>query len=180
MRGKLANKKHEERQKMIEIYPNLFVGTQDDYERTVKSQPGWWVVHACKEPYHRQLLGYTGRGAPKEHPEYLLARRDKRLFLNLVDVEDPAYVAKEIIDAALGFISEGLKSGGKVLVHCNLGESRGPSIGLLYLAAHTDKLPKTGLSDAEIAFLKIYPMYSPKRGIREFLRMNWGRYVNIL
>jgi len=162
---------------MIEVYPNLYIGTQDDYERIVKLQSGWWIVHACKEPYHRQLLGYTGRGAPKGHPEYLLARRDKRLFLNLVDVENPAYVAKEIIDAAMSFIAEGLKSDEKVLVHCNLGESRGPSIGLLYLAAYSDVLPKTSLCDAEIDFLKIYPMYAPKRGIREFLRMNWGEYI---
>lgn len=164
---------------MIEVYPNLFIGAEDDYERTVKFQSEWSIVHACKEPYHRQLLGYTGRGAPKEHPEYLKARRGNRLFLNLVDVDDPAYIAKEIIDAAMSFISEGLNSGGKVLVHCNLGESRGPSIGLLYLAAHTELLPKTSLDNAEIAFHKIYPMYSPKQGIREFLRMNWGKYVNI-
>lgn len=162
---------------MIEIYPNLFVGAENDYERTIKFQPGWWIVHACKEPYHRQLLGYTGRGAPKEHPEYLLARREKRLFLNLVDVEDPTYVAKEIMDSAMIFIAEGLKAGEKVLVHCNLGESRGPSIGLLYLAAYTDRLPKQSLNDAEIEFAKIYPMYAPKRGIREFLRMNWYKYV---
>ena len=111
---------------MIEIYQNLFVGTQDDYERVVQFEPGWWVVHACKEPYHRQLLGYSGRGAPKNHPEYLLARRGKRLYLNLVDVEYPSFVSKEIMDTAMSFIDEGLKSGEKVLVHCNLGESRGP------------------------------------------------------
>ncbi len=162
---------------MIEIYPNLFVGTQDDYEQNVKFQTGWWVVHACKEPYHRQLLGYKGRGAPKEHPEYLLARREKRLFLNLVDVEDPAYVEKKIMDVAMNFITEGLKSGEKMLVHCNLGESRGPSLGLLYLVAYTDILPKTSLSDAEIEFIKIYPMYAPQKGMREFLRMNWVRYI---
>ena len=162
---------------MIEVYTNLFVGTQEDYEMNVKFQSGWYIVHACKEPYHRQLLGYTGRGAPKGHSEYLLARRDKRLYLNLVDVEDPAYVAKEIIDAAMEFINEGLKSDDKVLVHCNQGESRGPSIGLLYLAAYTDKLPKTTLENAEVEFMKIYPNYMPKRGIREFLRMNWGNYV---
>ncbi|HDQ00168.1 MAG TPA: hypothetical protein ENN22_13440 [bacterium] len=109
---------------MIEICPNLFVGDQDDYEQNVKYQSGWRVVHACKEPYHRQLLGYKTRGAPKDHPEYLLVTRGKRLYLNLVDVEDPAYVAKEIMDNALSFIDEALKGGDKVLVHCIQGESR--------------------------------------------------------
>ena len=97
---------------MIGVFPNLFVGTQQDYELNVKSQPGWMVVHACKEPYHRQELGYTSQGAPKNHPEYLIARRGNRLILNLVDAPDPRYIPKEIIDAnpahpALGcFISQ--------------------------------------------------------------------------
>lgn len=162
---------------MIEILPRLFVGTEVDYAARVQHETGWWVVHACKEPYHRQLLGYSGRGAPKGHPEYLLARRDKRLFLNLVDVDDPNYVAKEIIDAALAFIGEGLKSGERVLVHCNLGESRSPSIGLLYLAARARALPSTSLVEAETQYRAIYPQYNPKAGMRGFLLKNWTDYV---
>lgn len=46
---------------MIEVYPKLFVGNQQDYDLTVKTQADWRVVHACKEPYHRQALGYGGR-----------------------------------------------------------------------------------------------------------------------
>jgi len=158
---------------MIEIYPNLFVGADSDFEDFVKFKSDWWVIHACKYPYHRDLLGYKSRGAPKNHPEYLLARRENRLFLNLIDVEDPAFVSEKIIDTAMSFISEALQVGDKILVHCNLGGSRGPSIGLLYLATNTDVLPKTSLHDAEMEFLKIYPKYAPKRGIREFVRINW-------
>lgn len=163
---------------MIEILPRLFVGTEGDYAARVQHETGWWVVHACKEPYHRQLLGYTGQGAPKTHPEYLHARRDKRLFLNLVDVPDPNYVAKEIIDTALAFIGQGLKSGERVLVHCNQGESRSPSIGLLYLAARAGALPVTSLIEAEAQYRTIYPPYNPKAGIRGFLLKHWAEYMN--
>ena len=52
---------------MKEIYPNLHIGSQDDYENIVKQQDGWFIIHACKEPYHRQALGYSGQGAPKTH-----------------------------------------------------------------------------------------------------------------
>jgi predicted protein tyrosine phosphatase len=162
---------------MIEICPGLFVGDENDYEMEVKHQAGWWVVHVCKEPYHRQLLGYRTRGAPKEHPEYLVARRANRLFLNLVDADDPAYIPKEIVDAALRFIDEGLKSGDRVLVHCNQGESRSPSLGLLYLALHTDCIPRTSLVEAEAAFRGIYPPYSPKGGMRGFLLNHWDDYI---
>ena len=161
---------------MVEIYPNLFIGSEQDYEGKIKGKEGWWVVHACKEPYHRQALGYRTRGAPKDHPEYLVARRGHRLILNLVDASNPAYIPKEIIDAALEFIDQGIREGKQVLVHCNQGESRSPSIGLLYLAAFTDVIPSASLCEAEEAFLQIYPYYRPGKGMRGFLVQHWETY----
>ncbi|MCK4310011.1 MAG: dual specificity protein phosphatase family protein [Methanomicrobia archaeon] len=160
---------------MIEILHNLYIGTQDDYEYTVKGKEGWFVVHACKEPYHREALGYTGREAPKGHPEYLIAKRGNRLILNLIDPDDPQYVPKEIIDAALDFIEEGLMTGKKVLVHCNLGGSRSPGIGLLYMAIK-GFIPNETSEKAEKEFQSIYPNYFPSRGIRMFLLKNWRVY----
>lgn len=161
---------------MIEIHPNLFIGNEYDYESQVRQEPGWCIVHACKEPYHRQALGYTQRAASKNHPEYLIARRGNHLILNLVDAPDPAYIPKEIIDAALAFISTSLNSGCRVLVHCNEGCSRSASIGLLYLAKFTDKLPKGEFLEAEATFRTIYPLYNPKTGMRGFMSGNWKEY----
>lgn len=163
---------------MIEIYPNLFVGHQGDYEYQVKGQEGWAVVHACKEPYHRQLLGYRGRGATKEHPEYLYAERGNRLYLNLVDADDPAYIPKQIIDKAIAFIHAKLGEGLKVLVHCNQGESRSPGIGLLYVLRHTDALPKTSLEDTFAKFSQIYPGFHPSGGISGFITERWEEYTS--
>ena len=53
---------------MIRIYSDLFVGDQGDYEYQVKGQDGWAVVHACKEPYHRQLLGLHNLRHPEKSP----------------------------------------------------------------------------------------------------------------
>ena len=164
---------------MIEIHPNLFVGHQGDFEHQVKGQDGWAVVHACKEPYHRQLLGYTSRGAPKNHPEYLFAERGDRLYLNLVDADDPAYIPKEIIDKAIAFIHEKLAEGLKILVHCNQGESRGPGVAFLYLLRHTDTLPKTSLDEALAAFQRIYPVFHPSGGVSGFIGANWGEYSRL-
>lgn len=162
---------------MIEVCSNLFIGDQSAYENHVRGLNDWVIVHACKEPYHRKLLGYRGRGAPKSHPEYLIARRDHRLFLNLIDPDNPAYIPKEIIDAALDFIDDGLLDGKKVLVHCNQGESRSPGIGLLYLAIHTDLINKESYNEAELDYRKIYPKYNPSGGIKGFLEENWDKYV---
>jgi len=163
---------------MIEVHPNLFVGDEEDYEFGVVGQEGWAVIHACKEPYHRQALGYRGRGAPKDHPEYLVARRGNRLILNIVDVDNPAFFDKGMIEAALDFIDEALAKGQKVLVHCNQGESRSPSIALLHMASRLDVLPTESLAAAEDQFRTVYPAYNPKPGIRGHLHQYWHEYCS--
>ncbi|OHD12329.1 MAG: phosphatase [Spirochaetes bacterium GWC1_27_15] len=161
---------------MLPITPTLFIGNQLDYENSVKNQPNWATVHACKEPYHREALGYKEKGAPKGHSEYLFAVRDNRLILNLVDSPDYRYISDVIIDKALDFIDEKLRDGLNVLVHCNLGESRSPSIGLLYLVKK--KILKVKTPDEAMGeFKKIYPNYAPK-GIWDFIKLNWKRYID--
>jgi len=158
---------------MTEIFPNLFVGHEGDFEYQVKGGEGWAVVHACKDPYHRQLLGYTTKGAPKG-PEYLVAVRGDRLYLNLVDVDDPAFIHVELVEKAIAFIHEKLCGGKKVLVHCNQGESRGPGIAFLYLLRHTPALPKTSLADALGVFQRIYPAFHPGPGIAGYIAAHWN------
>lgn len=159
---------------MIEVHPNLFVGSEADEQR-VRGQAGWFFVHACKEPYHRQALGYSGRAAAKDHPEYLIARREGRLILNLVDVADVNYVAPEIVDAALEAIRANIGEV-RVLLHCNQGQSRSPTLALLYLARFTDRFAAMGLDEAIGAFREIYPLYNPARGMADYARLNWQRY----
>ena len=161
---------------MIEVVPNLYVGSEQD-EQQIRGAPGWFVVHACKEPYHRQALGYSGRAASKDHPEYLIARRPGRLILNLVDVDDVNYIGAELVDAALAAIHERIGSD-KVLVHCNQGASRSPTIALLYLVKHTDTLSGLTIDAALAAFSALYPPYNPARGMADYARINWVHYAS--
>jgi len=165
---------------MIEIAPDLYVGNQANYEALglthveCKLDREWAVVHACKEPHHREMLRYTGKAAPKDHPEYLFGYRGNRLILNLVDVDDPKFVAPELVDAAMSFIRENLRAGRKVLIHCNQGRSRSPVLAMLFLA------PLMGgdgsFEDGEDRFRILYPHYDPARGMREYAKANWARY----
>lgn len=159
---------------MIEVLPNLFVGSEVD-EALVRGQSGWFVVHACKEPYHRQALGYRGRAAAKDHPEYLIARRPGRLILNLIDADDVNYVPSEIIDAAVSDIYQNIGSR-KILVHCNQGLSRAPTIAFLYMLKRSDVFQRKKLSDDLQDFLKIYPLYAPAQGMANYVKLNWSRY----
>ncbi len=158
---------------MIEITKNLYIGSQDDYESNVKFQPNWFVIHACKEPYHRQALGYTGRAVVNTHPEYLIAERDNRLILNLVDVDNP--IAKEIIDKAIVSINENIENK-NILLHCNQGMSRSATIGLLYLH-YAEIITADNFREAEEEYLKIYPSYNPANGMRVFAETHWTDYT---
>lgn len=160
---------------MIEIYENLFIGNELDYETNVKSQTGWIVVHACKEPYHRQAVGYSGRACAKTHPEYLFALRGNRLVLNLVDVDDPNWVSPIIVDETMKFLDYGLKKGLKALVHCNQGMSRSAGLGLLYLA-HIGQFHDMDFLTAETMYQKVYTPYQPAGGIRGYCMQNWDKY----
>lgn len=160
---------------MIEVFENLFVGSQED-EAAVRGQSGWYVIHACKEPYHRKALGYTGRGAPKEHPEYLVAAREGRLILNLVDVDNVAYIPAEIIDTALEAIQQNISSS-RVLVHCNQGLSRSPTIALLYMARFSYQYRSMDHGTAVQQFRRIYPAYIPAGGMADYVRLHWAKYV---
>ena len=160
---------------MIEIYPNLFIGSWIDYEKVVSGQPGWAIVHACKT-YHRNAIGYKLWNVPRHHPEYLLARRENRIMLCLLDLPVSRFIKKEMIDQTLDFIDEAYSSGLKVLVHCMYGRSRSPSITMLYLATRQHVLSTESFEAAEKQFRRLYPMYHPNRGIREHLRRNWQQY----
>lgn len=152
---------------MIEVYPKLWVGNGADAD-AVMASPGWrgewFVISAAKEKWHREALGYTSRGAPRDDPEYLIAHRAGHLVLNLVDTNDVAFVNPMIIETALEAISENITRRA-ILVHCNEGKSRAPTMAMLWMAkngALSDRLPFEAIQE----FRRAYPDYAPAEGMR--------------
>ena len=113
---------------MIEVYEGVYQGSDKDVDAFLEQHPNGWIIHAAKEPWHRNALGYVGRSAPKDHPDYLYAIRSTehgyRMYLNFVDADDAKYIPKDMVDRALGFALRAVDHGHPLLIHCNQGKSR--------------------------------------------------------
>ena len=133
------------------------------------------LLHAAKHPCHVGAVGYTG-SLPKDHPEYLVAVRDegRQLYLNIVDAPVPIF-RHEVFTAALDFLDVWAFTG-PVLVHCNNGLSRAPSLVLAWLAKRGRKdWADMSFAEARAAFERLMPDYAPGKGIEQFLVEEWGR-----
>jgi hypothetical protein len=130
------------------------------------------VVHACKEPCHRSAVGYSTRTIPSAHPNYLVLERGHHLYLNLIDPPQPLFMMPSF-EAFLRFVDREIAER-PILIHCNQGESRAPSLTLLYMAKRLNLLPNGSYESAATAFRQKYP-YNPGRGIQTWLGTNWSK-----
>jgi len=158
---------------MEQIINNLFLGSDNDHAYALSK--GWPILVAAKAgPWgHQQELGYTSHGAPKDHTYYFVDHGNVR-HLNLIDPDNPHLIGAEAINAGLEFIQKHIDNG-PLLVHCNQGHSRGPSIVLMYLRT-IGEMPN-GYMQSQKKFKTIYPMYAPQQGIDQFTRFNWRRLL---
>lgn len=153
---------------------NLFVGGISN--KNLYKNKEWAVVHAT-QTVHYEILGWNRRfnKSLKEHPNYLIYEKNNRLSLNWMD--GAAYLYEEGGTATfikiLDFIEQWIKIK-KVMVHCDEGISRSPSLCLLYLAKRAHKISKVSFKKAKEDFEKIYPYYCPG-GIADYLDQNWDK-----
>jgi hypothetical protein len=152
---------------MRQVRDRLWVGNLHDCEDAASD---WAVVHACKDPCHKLAVGYSG-SLPDNHEHYLAYHSGRHLFLNMIDPPVPLFKA-ESFRRATAFIAENIGQR-NVLVHCNHGLSRSPSITLLWLAKATMEIPGATYEEARTAFQSLYPEYDPGLGIQTFLATRW-------
>lgn len=149
---------------ITEIGNNLFVS---DIEGC-GSNSEYATVHACKHPCYQNVVGKVD----KRNPNYLYFKTNEDIYLNMIDA-DYEYFSFELIFAALLFITKNIKNK-KVLIHCNEGISRSPSLGMLYLFRNKCK----SFLEAQTEFMKLYPQYNPSFGIQYFLKNNWSNFCD--
>ncbi len=152
---------------LTEVMPELWVGSAEALKEVDHT---WAVVHAARDPWHRDAVKYKGMSAPKASPEYLYAQRKNELCLNWVDADDPKYFDLNLTKVAISFIKGYLINDRSVLIHCNEGLSRGPGLAMAYMAPRLDP----DFASAVKLFTRIYPYFMPRAGILYHLRDNWA------
>jgi len=159
---------------MIQIQnTNLFIGSKEDYG--IATQRGMKIVCALNRASgfvtHQSVVGWQGKGCNPDNPFYLFKREDDAIYLNMIDGEDPKYVNDGMINAALDFIQHHLNNDNEVFVYCSLGESRSPSIALMYLLEN-NMIEKT-TNTIDIFRSNFYPNYTPKNGNLLYIKNRW-------
>ncbi len=158
---------------MIEITKKLHIGNLRDLRSFSLADDAF--VHAT-QTIHYQIFGWnrTTNKPSKDHPNYIIWEENNRLSLNWVD--GPAYLYKwsgvHTFIKILDFIDSWINNK-KVLVHCNQGVSRSPTLGLLYFSKRQNLLPVDSFHSAKNEFLNIYPTYKPS-GISDFVIQHWN------
>ena len=164
---------------MTELFNGFFVGNDDDC-RQLEARSGYYVVHACKSNCHQNAVGYKGN-LDKKHPYYLSYQTKFDLYLNIIDAETPLPVefGDPMFNKAMEFIDDRYHKTGeaRVLIHCNKGQSRGPSIALVFMA-RLGKIDSISYDTATRDFKKLYPEYAPGKGIAHYLENNWAKLMD--
>lgn len=153
---------------MRKIYESLYMGDQED---CFEGAASWAVVHACRDPCFRRAARRLGSASGSQ--SYL--EDGLNLYLDLVDGPADGFSPRPF-EAFLSFAGRHWRPGAGLLVHCNLGKSRGPALCLLFLAGPLAVLPSGSYDEASAAFSRLLPGYSPGEGIRSFLREQWESF----
>lgn len=144
-------------------------------------------LHACKHPCfirRRTVMEHEIGTQPfaRGGPFYLAIETTTDLFLNLIDPPLPLF-QRESFEVALRWLDRRVAEGHDVLVHCNQGLSRAPSVALLWAvrAGWTPAFPDAAASFAAAAagLLSIWPAYHPGEGLVTFLTEHWPSLVAV-
>ncbi len=156
---------------MTKVHNGLYVG------KVANCRVGdreWAVVHACKSPCHQRAVGYHG-SLSRHHPNYLVLERGTDLFLNLIDPPKPLFMAPSF-HSFLAFSRVQVEEGRKILIHCNQGESRAPSLALLLLAKMVSQISNESFGAARAEFDLLFNSYKPGLGIQKYLADHWSEF----
>ena len=148
---------------------NIYIGNRDD--SALRSDPDSVVVNTAKS-VHYQILGWEKK-SPESDPHYLSFEDGQLLSFNWVDGDSYLYEmgGPEAFTHTLNFIDHWIGSK-EILISCDQGRSRSPTIALLYLAKRLHLISGLSCVEARAGFEAFYPGYPPS-GIGDFVSTHW-------
>lgn len=156
----------------------LYYGSSEDYEFAKTSKmlsPGFATLFCAKDPYHKMVVGYEGN-LPKDNQNYLVGEipAEHIMALNMIDAPKKEFFSDEMILAGIDFIGNELNQR-DVLVVCNQGQSRSPTMCLMYLMIHGDIPKENSHSQVFSQFEILAPNWRPNQGILQYCVEFWDR-----
>jgi predicted protein tyrosine phosphatase len=147
---------------------NVYIGNRADSR--LRHDDDWAVINTAKT-VHLEIMGW--QESQKGHPNYILFEDDNVLSFNWGDGQAFLYnmTGPEGFVRALDFIDRWIGTK-KVLINCDQGQSRSPTVALLYLAKRLHALPDTTFAAARAEFVLLYPAYAPS-GIADYVAQHW-------
>ena len=146
----------------------LFIGDLTD---CTTGDENMAVVHAAKTPCHQEIVGYDGT-LPNNHKYYLKYETKSDLYLNIIDPPIPL-LKIETFKYFLDFVQRiWYIEKRDILIHCNQGKSRSPSLAILALA-YLEIIDNDSYKSARENFESYGIEYTPGKGIERFLSDHW-------
>lgn len=186
---------------MIELIPNLHIGTTDEVDFTRDDWRYINVAHTFHYTLHDWQLRDKNHDRTKDKCYVVCEELPHLLSVNWVDANEAKYFDYEgqgvkIFHKMFDFIDKARNENKNLLIVCNKGQSRSPSVGMAYLAKRTNYLsvpkieppegvvyPFLGLKEEDLErppygiardkFDRFFKEYYPGQGITQFLIENW-------
>jgi|GEM_PF-1402173 len=147
---------------MKEVRNNLYIAKREDLTKT--NEDDYAFIHATKTMF-------------KGNKNEVLIEEDNHLYLNWVDSPDMKYFdfnnkGTDVFISILDFIDKWINCR-KVIINCDEGISRSPTIAMVYMAKRTKEISNKDHVFAERDFSNIYESYWAGKGISDFVFKNW-------
>ena len=139
---------------MRQVYKGIYVSSE---KYCFSGNSEWAVVHASN---------------CKKMKNFITLQEGSNLFLNMEDRETPHFV-RSVFKEFLAFTYNYWSLSYRILIHCYRGESRSPSLALLFLAKGLEIITSDSYEEAKFEYELIDPGYLPGRGIKNYLKNNW-------
>jgi len=152
---------------MINVYNGkLFVGNQ--YELSEIGND-FNIIHAAKDPFHKNLEGYHGTKCPQDKYYYEDMSQASLCIIDFPKAFQWEWFPEDMLSSTMKFIDKSFEENKKVFIHCNQGLSRAPSIAFMYLVSRGLMKEDTFESNLNY-FYELYPDYKPADAIFENIK----------